>query len=317
MKKKFILSGQAAIFLCAILWSTAGLFIKLIEWHPLVIAGSRSFLAAIFLIVVRQITSKAAVSKAEVSEQQRITDKNDISQQLERNVINEVFPEQKKLSPFVILTGGVLYALTMILFVFANKLTSAANAILLQYASPVWAALLGWLILKEIPNWKQWISLAMVGGGMFIFIGSSLGGGALTGDILAFISGVTFAATSVFMRKAKDHSPINIMILANVLTAVGTIPFFILYPPDLSSLNILRILFLGFIQIGAAAALFSYGIKKVTSVQSLLISTIEPVLNPVWVLIVIGEIPQVSAIIGGSIIILAVLFSSLPGKKSL
>ena len=287
MKKEYILSGPAAIFLCAVLWSTAGLFIKLIEWHPLVIAGSRSILAAIVLYILRQITSKKEESQT-----------------------------KKIFSPFVILTGGILYASTMILFVIANKQTSAANAILLQYAAPVWAALLGLIILKETPNWKQWVSLVMVGGGMFLFFNSSLGAGSLTGDILAFISGITFGATAVFMRKAKDHSPINIMIIANILTALGTIPFFIMYPPVLSLSNLLIVLFLGIFQIGAAAALFSYGIKKVTSVQAMLISTIEPVLNPVWVLIVIGEVPQISAIIGGCIIIIAVLFSSMPGRRT-
>ena len=262
------------------------MFVKLIEWDSLVIAGSRSFLAAIFLIIFRRITQK------------KLPD------------------EQKKpLSPFVLWGGSFSYASTMILFVMALKLTSSANVVLLQYASPIWAALLGWLMLKEIPNWRQWVSLAMVGGGLFIFISNNLGGGALTGDILAFISGVSFAATSVFLRKAKDHSPLDIMILANVITAIATIPFFIMNPPVISLMNISIILFLGFIQIGVAAALFSYGIKKVTSVQALLISTIEPVLNPVWVLIVIGEVPTTSAIIGGCIIIFAVVFSSMSGRK--
>ena len=276
-----------AIFMCAVLWSTAGLFIKLIPWHPLVIAGGRSFLAAVFLIVFRQITMKKELSM-----------------------------EKKPLSPFILFGGGLNYALTMILFVIANKLTTSANAILLQYAAPIWAALLGWLFLKEKPYWQQWVSLTMVGGGMLLFFSNSLGGGALTGDILAFISGITFGANAVFMRKAKDHSPIDVMICANIMAAIASIPFFILHPPEITPGSILSILFLGFIQIGLAVALFSYGIKKVTSVQSMLIATIEPVLNPVWVLLVTGEVPLKSAILGGSIIVLAVIFSSLASRQS-
>jgi len=292
MKTHHDFPPQLAIFFCAVLWSTAGLFIKLIEWNPLVIAGARSFLAAIFLIIFRAIT--------------------------ERNKPNE---QKKPLSPLVLWGGAACYAFTMLLFVTANKMTTSANVILLQYASPIWAALLGWLIIKEIPNWKQWVSVALVGCGMFIFFSNNPGSqvrseGALIGDILGFVSGVGMAGTSVFMRKAKDHSPIDIVILANLMTAAVTIPFFIIYPPVFSSTNILIILFLGIIQIGVAAALFSYGIKKVTSVQALLISAIEPVLNPVWVLLVIGEVPAPTVIIGGAIIIAAVLFSSIPGRRN-
>jgi drug/metabolite transporter (DMT)-like permease len=117
------------------------------------------------------------------------------------------------------------------------------------------------------------------------------------------------------MRKAKDHSPVDIMIFANIITAFAAVPFFILHPPVLSPMNISIILFLGIFQIGVAAALFSYGISKVTSVQAMLIATIEPVLNPVWVLIVIGEVPLTTTIIGGSIIVIAVLFSSLANRQ--
>ncbi|MDR2543492.1 MAG: DMT family transporter [Treponema sp.] len=294
MKNESRLSGQTAIFLCAVLWSTAGLFITLIPWEPLVIAGGRSFLAVVFLLVYRRITVK-----------------------------KEIIEGQKPLSLFVLFGGGINYALTMILFVIANKMTSPANAILLQYAAPIWAALLGWLVLKEKPQWQQWVSLAMVGGGMFVFFRNSLGGGALTGDLLAFISGITFAANAVFMRKAKNHSPVDIMICANIMTALVSIPFYVMYPPVLSAGSLFSILFLGFFQIGAAVALFSYGIKKVTSVQAMLIATIEPVLSPVWVLLgtwmllKAAVIPSTSTIIGGSIIVIAVLFSSLTSRQGM
>jgi drug/metabolite transporter (DMT)-like permease len=273
------LAGQGAIILCAVFWSTSGLFIKLVDWHPVAIAGGRSALAAAFLFIVR-----LAAHKSRSSGPKSLT---------------------------ILIFGGINYALTMLIFVIANKLTSPANAILLQYTAPVWAALLGWLFLREKPHWEHWGALLLVGAGMLLFFRNSLGGGSLTGDCLALISGVTFGANTVFLRKAKDQNPADIVLLSNVLTAAASIPFFFLYPPGPGAMNILGVSFMGIFQIGAASALFAFGIQRVNAVQAMLTAMIEPVLNPMWVFLVTGEGPSLSAISGGSIIILAVLVSSL------
>ena len=288
METKQRLAGQTAIVFAAVLWSTAGLFIKLISWHPLHIAGGRSLIAAGFLFVFRLLTEKEPPDGH----------------------------KKQALPPLILIGGSINYALTMTLYVIANKYTSSANAIVLQYTAPVWAALLGWLFLKEKPFWQQWVSLGMVGAGMLLFFRNGLGGGAFTGDILALVSGVTFGANSIILRKAKDQTPVDILLWANVMNALLTVPFFIINPPVPTTGNILGIFLFGTLQLGAACAFFSYGIKKVTAVQAMLIASIEPVLNPVWVLLVTGEVPQKSTILGGCIIVTAVLFSSLAGRKT-
>ena len=270
-----------AILLCAACWSTSGLFIKLVDWHPLAIAGGRSLLAALFLFILR-VGSR-------------------------RKTGNTARPQSL---PILIL-GSVNYALTMILFVIANKLTASANAILLQYTSPVWAALLGWLFLKERPRAEHWGALAMVCAGMLLFFKNSLGGGALTGDMLALISGITFGANTVILRKAKDQNPADILLGANLLAAAASVPFFLMFPPEPSWSNFAGICVLGFVQIGAASALFAYGIQRVTVIQAVLFCMIEPVLNPVWVLLATGEKPSLAVIAGGGIILCAIIFSSL------
>ena len=274
--KKF--SGQGAILLCAILWSTSGLFIKLVSWHPAVIAGSRSFLAILFLLLIR------------------------LRQEKPKNLLS-------------LLTSGFWYAATMILFVIANKLTLAANAILLQYTAPIWTCLLGWFFLREKPYWEHWTALVLVFIGMVLVFGNALSHGSILGDILALVSGITFAANSVVLRKHREGNPLDVMICAHILCALYSVPFFFMHPPELSAGNVLSILFMGFFQIGAASALFVYGIKRVRAVQAMLTAAIEPVLNPVWVLIVTGEKPALSVIIGGIIIIAAVVLSSLVNKK--
>ncbi|MDR0487104.1 MAG: DMT family transporter [Treponema sp.] len=277
-----VFAGQGAILLCAVLWSTSGLFIKLLNWHPAVIAGSRSFLAAIFLLVLRR--------------------KQDAPKKL-----------------LLLFASGFWYAATMILFVIANKLTFSANAIVLQYTAPVWACLLGWFFLKEKPHWEHWSALFFTGIGMFLVFAkgfaNSFGGGSFLGDCLALVSGITFAASSVVLRGHKDGNPLDVMICAHIICVFFSLPFFFIYPPEISTGSITSILFMGIFQIGAASALFVYGVKRIRAVQAMLTAAVEPVLNPIWVLLVTGEKPAPSVITGGAVIIAAVIFSSLLGKR--
>ncbi|MDR2101865.1 MAG: DMT family transporter [Treponema sp.] len=275
--------GQGAVFFCAILWSTSGLFIKLINWHPFLIAGGRSFLAVLFLLTIRFL-----------------------------------FPPKRtgtgKQTLYVIL-GGTMYAATMLSFVSANKLTTSANAILLQYSAPVWAAVLGWLLVKEKPHWEHWLALVLVIGGLLLFFREDLGGGSFWGNCLAVLSGVCFGAHSVFLRLQKEGNPMDSMIISHIICAVAALPFVFIAFPDVTGKNMLAILFMGFIQIGLASFLFSYGIKRISAIQAMLTAMIEPVLNPLWVLLVTGEKPGPSAILGGIVIVSAVLISSIIGKR--
>jgi drug/metabolite transporter (DMT)-like permease len=274
-------AGQAAILLCAVLWSTSGLFIKLVDWHPVLIAGSRSVLAAGFLLVLRRFATRDAAP----------------------------FPGIPRLALL-----GLPYAATMILFVIANKLTAPANAILLQYTAPVWAALLGWLVLGERPHWGQWAALALVSAGMFLVFRNSLASGSASGDILALVSGLAFGANSVILRAQKDVNAADCMLSAHLITVLVSIPF-CTQPPALNAGSLCAIVFMGIVQIGTASALFAYGIKRIPAVQAMLTAAIEPVLNPVWVLLVTGERPAMPVIAGGSVIIGAIALSSLAGKR--
>jgi len=280
--KEHQMAGQLAVLATAIFWSTSGLFIKLLPWHPMVIGGMRSILSAIFILCVRII-----------------------------------IPPQKgvKNQPFPLWAAAIAYALTMITFVIANKLTTTANAIMLQYGAPVWAALLGWKLIREKPHWEQWGAMVLVMGGLLIFFKDSLSTGAFIGDGTALLSGIVFGAFSVFMRMMKDSDPRDAMLLAHVINAVIGIPFIFLYPPSLSTPTILAIIYMGFIQVGLASLLFSYGIKRISALQAMLTAIIEPVLSPIWVLLITGEKPSLIALLGGSIIITSIVASSLIGKR--
>ena len=277
-------AGQGAVLAAAVLWSTSGLLIRLVDWHPVVIAGTRGFVAAVFLILVRFIFP------------------------VPKNTV-------KKSSTFAFWASAFAHAFMVITFVSANTLTAAANAVLLQYSSPIWTALLAWWVIKEKPRWEHWGALILVIGGLLIFFRDGLGSGALLGDALGVISGVFIAIHVVFLRMSKDGNPRDVLLAAHIIAFVVSIPFIVLYPPELTVSSVWPILFMGLIQQGVASLLFAYGIKHLSAIQAMLTSTIEPLCNPVWVLLVLGERPSVSAIIGGGLILIAVVFSSIVGNQ--
>lgn len=267
-------SGILAMAATAFLWSIAGLFIKVIDWNPIAIAGMRSFIASIVILLY-----------------------------LKRPKINFSFSQ---------IAASIANAATMLLFVSANKTTSSANAILFQYIAPVLTVFVSAVFLKERPRKEQIAALPFVGAGMIIMFLDELGGGKLFGNILAILSAFTFSFYFIFMRMQKDGSPLESILLSHWITALICIIVSVYLPvPHITLKSVLSIAVLGIVQIGLSAILFSIAIKRVSAVQANLIAVIEPVFNPVWVFFVIGEAPGTNTIIGGGIIVLAVTIVSI------
>jgi drug/metabolite transporter (DMT)-like permease len=264
---------------CALLWSLAGLFIKFIDWHPFAIAFGRSFIAAIFLLIwIRKPRFTFSVPQV---------------------------------------LAALSYSATMLLFIYANKATTSANAILLQYGQPIYVAIIGAFVLKEKPHAEHWIAFAFMALGMgLFFMGDSSGnrgldGGSLPGNLAAVTSGLTFALYAIFMRKQKEGSPIESALMAHIFTAAASFVICLFLPmPKFNAASLAAIAGLGVLQIGLASVLFAVGIKRVTALDSSLIGVLEPVFNPVWVFLVLGERPGANALAGGGIIIAAVLVST-------
>jgi drug/metabolite transporter (DMT)-like permease len=269
-------SAILAVAACALLWSTGGLFVKLIAWNPFAIAGVRSLIGALVILVF-----------------------------LRRPHFTWSFAQ---------IAGAVCYAACMISFVTANKLTTAANAILLQYTAPLYAAVLGWIFLKEKARALDWVTMAVVIGGMVLFFMDSLTLGGMEGNLLAIASGVFFAGAIVSFRAQKDGSSLESMLLSHGLTLAVSIPFLWQGTPTLAAWGALG--FLGIFQIGLPSLLLNYGVKHVTAVQSLLTAVLEPLFNPLWVFLVLGERPGPRAMAGGAIILVAVTARSLVSLRS-
>jgi len=262
----------------AFLWSIAGLFIKVIDWHHLTIAGVRSLIASAVIFVY-----------------------------LKKPKFDFSFPQ---------IAAAVANAATMLLFVSANKTTTAANAIFLQYLAPVFTVFIAATLLKEKARGEHLAALPLVLAGMALMLFDKVGGGQTTGNVLAFGSAITLSFHIVFMRMQKDGSPLESVLLAHWLTALVWIAGSFFLPAPLFTVgSILAISVLGVVQIGIAAILFSFAIKRISALPANLITFVEPVLNPVWVFIAIGEAPGVNALIGGGIIILSVMMSSLISSR--
>jgi drug/metabolite transporter (DMT)-like permease len=257
-----------------LLWSTSGLFIKILDWHPILITGGRGFFAVIVLLIYR------------------IANIHDHHNEKIHFSVN-----------FVI--AGVSYAVTLVLFVYANKLTASANAIMLEYSAPVWAGLIGWAAAKDKPRPENWFAMGAMCVGFIIFFKDGMTTGRYRGDILALLAGISFGAHSVFMRLQKEEHPLDSLLMSHILCVLIAIPLALKAPPRLSLSAVVAIIFMGTIQIGAASFFFSYGIQRISGMSAMLTAAIEPALNPVWVLLFTGEKPSPQAILGGCIILFA------------
>ena len=256
------------LLITALCWSLGGALIKSIDWPPMAIAGGRSAIAipVILLCIGRP---RVTFSRAQI--------------------------------------GGALgYAATVILFVFATRMTTAANAIFLQYTAPIYVALIGRWYLGERASRIDWlvIAAALIGIALFFFDRLSVSG--WWGNIIALASGLAFASVALFLRKEKESSPVTSILLGNLIVALAGLPS-ILGAPSLGKNGLWCLLLLGTVQLGFPYILYGAAIKHVTALEATLIPLLEPILNPLWVMLTLGERPGQWAIVGATLVLGAVL----------
>lgn len=261
---------RVSIFLLmatAVMWSLGGVLIKSIDWNPMAIAGARSGIAAIVLLIA-----------------------------VGRPRFTWSFPE---------IGGAVAYVGAVTLVTIANKLTTAANTILLHYSAPVWVALLGAGFLGERATWRDWLTIIVMIGGIALFFADDLTQASFLGTIAAIASGFCFGCVTLFLRKQKDGRGLETVILGNIVTALISIPFMIGSSPGVRGWILLSVA--GIFQLGIPYLLYTIALKYVSALEAILITIIEPILNPVWVLLAIGEKPGPWALVGGGVVLVSVV----------
>lgn len=264
--------GLLYVFTAALLWSSGGLFIKLISLSAMQLSFFRCSIAAIaFAIIFRK----------------RILLVNQLS------VLN-----------------SFVYAIVLISFVIATKTTTAANAIFLQATAPIYVLIFEPLITKTKYERLNIITVGVCIIGMILFFVGKLEPGHLEGNLVALVSGITFAALFLGMKKNEPQYQQGSIFLGNVIVAIVCFPF-ITSLEMLTFSDLWMVTFLGVFQIALAYAFFASGLKRIYAVEASIIAMVEPVLNPVWVFIGYGETPSLTAIFGGLIILGAIIVRSL------
>lgn len=264
--------GILLVAAAALLWSTGGIGIKWLSEPPLVIAFYRSATAALALLILFR-------------------------------------PRVWRWTP-AFLVGLVTYAACLTTFVLATKWTSAANAIFLQYCGVVWVLIASPLVLHEPFRRRDAIAVAVALAGMLLFFVGRFESRDFRGEIAALASSVFFAMLVLALRRERGSGAEAVVTYGNVVAALALLPF---VRADLavpaSSAAVLT--FLGVVQIGVAYALFVRGLKHVTATEAALAGMLEPISNPVWVFLFLGERPGGFSILGGAIVLSAIAWRTL------
>lgn len=266
--------GLLLVAAAALLWSTGGIGIKALSEPPLVIAFYRSATAAVALLLLFR-------------------------------------PRVWRWTP-AFLIGLFSYAACLTTFVLATKWTSAANAIFIQYSGVVWVLLLSPLVLREPLRRRDAIAVALAFSGMLLFFVGRFEARGLRGEITALVSSLFFATLVLALRRERGSAAEAVVTWGNVLAALALLPFVwsdLAVPPRSAAI----MAFLGVFQIGGAYALFVHGLKHVTATEASLMGMIEPIANPIWVFLLVGERPTALSLAGGAIVLSAIAWRTVTG----
>lgn len=264
-EQRFSWGPAACVMLASVCFSTGGLFIKLAPWSALAINGARNLIGAavigLYLLIARHR---------------------------------------------IVVSGPVLLgALSMMgvttLFALSNKLTTAANAIVLQFTAPVFVILLMALLFHQKPRGADLLTCAAVLLGVCLFFVDGIRAGDWLGNLTAVLSGVCYAGVFM-MNTARKADAISSCFLGQLAAGVLLTPL-CAAETDFSPPTLAAVAALGVIQVGGAYILFSWGIRFTPAVTASLITGMEPILNPLWVALFYGETVSPLAVVGSVIVV--------------
>lgn len=272
------------MLLCAALWSIAGIFIKLIPWNSIVIAGLRSLIAGLVMFVYMRARGIGFTA------------------------------DRRSLA------GGAALCLTLTCFVAANKLTTAANSIVLQFTAPMFIVVFSALFLKKRFSRADVLAVVLTMAGISLFFFDQLTPGHLVGNCVAIFAGMAFACYYMSLEGASESQRMSAILIAHGLTFLVGLPFTFVYPPELSAAPVACILVLGVVQLGIPYVLLGRASGACPPLACSLLGAVEPLLNPVWVFIFDGEAPGLWALIGGVVVVATItvwcVYGDLRGKKA-
>lgn len=264
------------LIVTSILWSFGGVIIKSISWNGYAITAFRSLVA---LIVLTPFVKHP---------------------KFPRNIYG--------------ILAVVCYIGLICTCVISTKLTTAANAILLQYTAPIYSMLFGCWIMKEPIRKKDILAILFLIGGMILFLYDGLSAGRMVGNLIALLSGVFYGLMGVFMRRDPTDNVAQNIFWGNLIAFFVMLPF--IGKPEWTQGNVLLIIVMGVFQLGLPYVLYSKAVKAVTSLEITLITVLEPIMNPIWVFLAEGETPGWYAAFGGAVVLATVLLHERSEKRT-
>ena len=256
--------------ICSMMWSIAGILFRFIDCNPFVIAGWRSFFSMITVLVFMKI-SKIKIHFTKNS-----------------------------------MASALFLCLTYFAFVSANKLTTAANAIVLQFTSPVFILLINFFIFKKKVIRADVLTVILTLTGIALFFFDQMDSGKLAGNIVGILSGVFVAAMYVSCGESKDDERMSGILLGHIITAVIGIAFTPFTQNTLDLNAFFWLVVLGVVQLGIPYILVGLALKSCPPLACCLIGVIEPLLNPLWVFLIDGEIPGTMSFVGATVILITI-----------
>ena len=272
--------GTLYVVIAALLWSSGGLGIKGVEESALKVTFYRSLFAAIALMLF-----------------------------LPRDAWAKRTWTSKRSFAIAILC----YAACLTSFVIATKWTTSANAIFLQYAGAVWVMLLSPFIVHEPIRGRDVTAIVAALAGMALFFVGKFDTRGMNGNIMALVSSIFFAGLILSLRRDQRASRAAVT-WGNVLCALGVLPF-IASDLSLSARSLVVLVLMGVMQIALAYWFFTKGLALITATQASLTGMIEPIANPVWVLLFIGERPSAFAVAGAIVVLAAIAWHTLTSDE--
>jgi len=276
MKKENL--AMIEMLLCATLWSIAGIFMKLIPWNGFAIAGLRSLIAGLTFVVYMSARK--------------------LKYRLNRKTA----------------LAGVITGCVYICFTCANKLTTAANAIVLQFTSPIFIVVLSALIFKTKVKKADLIAVLFTLAGIALFFFDQLKPGYVFGNCVAILSGLLMAGMYMSVGNLQGEDRFSAVLNGQIFTFLVGLPFVIVTKPEFSTTALVSIIILGVLQLGIAYILYVISAEHCPPLACCLLGAIEPMLNPVWVFLFDGERPGFFALIGCVIVIVSVTVWCIFGK---
>lgn len=267
---------------CASLWSISGIFIKWIDWSPFLIAGGRSLISAAVLGLFMYL-AKIKVTLCRYSA-----------------------------------GAGVSLAVSFLCFVSANKLTTAANAIVLQYTAPIFILIISVLFLHQKIKRREVLVVAATAAGIVFFFLDKLSPGNIAGNILGILAGFFLSIMFVLVGQGGDDDSVRMsgILFAHILTALAGIPVGAAFTASISAYEVFLIVILGVFQLGIPYILYAIAAKDCSPLACSLIGMLEPLLNPLWVFLFDGEVPGFFALVGGIAVLASVTLWCIAENRS-